>query len=185
MVRREVRGAGRRGRFTRAVTIILLITAACGPGRDYVAEKQVVRATLTELFAKRERARAITVWHDPREQAPTLSAFGGPFDHHDTLTLQVVDTTGMGLPFVVEHTTLREISAFFAEHPGGWDRWLEDHPGNAGVVEVVKPRVWDDSAAVVVGRACGEMCRSAWRVSLVRADTTWRVKRVQLLSVPK
>lgn len=172
-----------------ASVCVVVCLAACAPGRDYAAEQAVVRATLTELFAKRERARAITVWHDPREQAPTLSAFGGPFDHHDTLTLQVVDTTGMRLPFVVEHTTLREMSAFFAEHPGGWDRWLEDHPGNAGVVEVVAPRIWADSAVMVVGRACGEMCRSAWRVALVRSDAQadhgWRVRRVQLLTVPR
>ena len=61
----------------------------------------VIKATLVELFSTREQAQAITVWHDPRQQAPTLSAFGGPWDHHDTLALQVVDTTGLDLPFRV------------------------------------------------------------------------------------
>ncbi len=159
--------------------------AGCAPGRDHAGERAVVRAALVELFATREKARAITVWHDPRQQGPTLSAYGGPWDHRDTLALQVVDTTGYGLPFRVEHTTLREISAFFAEHPGGWDVWFETHPGNAGVVEVVQPRMYADSAAVIVGRACGEICRSAWRVSLVRDGASWRVRQVRTLVLPE
>jgi hypothetical protein len=162
-----------------------VLAMACAPGRDHDAERAVVRATLVELFAKREKAQAITVWHDPREQGPTLSAYGGPWDYHDTLALQVVDTTGLGLPFRVERTTLRDISAFFAEHPGGWDVWFETHPGNAGVVEVAQPRMFTDSAVMVVGRACGEICRSAWRVSLRRSDSAWRVRQVQTLVLPK
>lgn len=162
-----------------------VLAAACAPGRDHDADRAVVRATLVELFAKREKARAITVWHDPRQQGPTLSAYGGPWDHHDTLTLQVVDTTGLGLPFRVERTTLRDIAAFFAKHPGGWDIWFETHPGNAGVVEIVQPRMFTDSAVMVVGRACGEICRSAWRVSLSRSGSSWRVRQVQTLVLPK
>jgi hypothetical protein len=151
------------------------VVAACAPGRDYSAERAVLRATLVELFAMREKAQAITVWHDPRQQGPTLSAYGGPWDHHDTLALQVVDTTAFALPFRVEHTTLREISAFFAEA----------HPGNAGIVEVVQPRLFADSAVVIVGRACGEICRSAWRVALVRDRESWRVREVRTLVLPR
>jgi hypothetical protein len=163
----------------------VLVIGSCGPGRDHRAERAVVRATLVELFAAREKAQAITLWHDPRQQAPTLSVYGGPWDQHDTLALQVVDSTGMRLPFRVQHTTLREMSAFFAKHPGGWDVWFEMHPGNAGVVEIVRPQMFADSAVVMVGRACGEMCRSAWRVSLTRRDTSWRVRQVQTLTLPK
>lgn len=158
---------------------------ACGPGRDHAAERAVVRATLVELFARRERPQAITIWHDPREQAPTLSAYGGPWDHRDTLALQVVDSTGLDLPFRVEHTTLREMAAFFAAHAGGWDTWFEQHPGNAGIVEFAAPRFFADSAVVVVGRACGEICRSAWRVSLERGAGTWRVRAVGVLPIPR
>lgn len=165
--------------------VLLATLAACGPGRDYRSERDVLRATLVELFATREKARAITVWHDPREQAPTLSAYGGPWDHRDTLALQVVDTTGLGLPFVVERTTLGESERFFREHAGGWDSWFEANPGNAGVVEVVKPRVFADSAVVIVGRACGEICRSAWRVSLARVNGGWTVRRVTVLTLPR
>lgn len=162
-----------------------LAVAACSSASDHGAERAVVRATLIELFATREKAMAITVWHDARERAPTLSAYGGPWDHRDTLVLQAVDTTGDGLPFRVEHTTLRDISAFFAEHPGGWDAWFDTHSGNAGVVEVAQPRMYAESAAVIVGRACGEICRTAWRVSLVREGASWRVRQVRTLVLPE
>jgi hypothetical protein len=162
-----------------------VLACACAPGRDYRSERAVLRATLVELFATRERARAITVWHDPREQAPTLSAYGGPWDHHDTLALQVVDTTGLALPFRVERTTLAASERFFREHPKGWDAWFEANPGNAGIVEVVKPRIFTDSAVMVVGRACGEICRTAWRVSLTRAGGAWQVRRVTVLTLPR
>ena len=156
---------------------------ACAPGRDYPSERAVLRATLVELFARREQARAITVWHDPREQSPTLSAFGRPYDHHDTLQLQIVDTTGLGLPFRVERTILRDVEAYFKAHPKGWDAWFAAHPGSAGIVEVTRPRMFADSAIVVVGRACGEICRTAWHVVVVRTDGVWTVSRVDVLKV--
>jgi hypothetical protein len=40
-----------------------------------------------------------------------------------------------------------------------------------------------DSAVVVVGRACGEICRTAWRVVVVRTDGVWTVSRVDVLKV--
>lgn len=165
--------------------VLSLLGAACGPGRDHASEREVLRLSLMELFARREQAQAITVWHDPREQAPTLSAFGPPWDHHDTLALQVVDTTGFDLPFRVQPTTLRESEQFFRAHPAGWDAWFEANPGNAGIVEVVKPRLYTDSAVVIVGRACGEKCRNAWRVSLQRDAGSWRVRNVRVLTVPR
>lgn len=176
--------------MSRRPLSLLLVCAlgalgACGPGRDYPSERAVLRATLMELFADREQARAITVWHDPRQQAPTLSVYGGPFDHHDTLQLQVVDTTGLALPFRVERTTLREVERYFKAHPKGWDAWLAEHPGNAGIVEVTKPRMFADSAVVVVGRACGEICRTAWRVVVARTGSTWAVSRVDVLKVQR
>jgi hypothetical protein len=45
--------------------------------------------------------------------------------------------------------------------------------------------MFTDSAVMVVGRACGEICRSAWRVSLRRSDSAWRVRQVQTLVLPK
>lgn len=178
-----MRGKGASAWLVVAAAVV--IAAACAPGRDYSAERAVLRATLVELFAVREKAQAITVWHDPRQQGPTLSAYGGPWDHHDTLALQVVDTTAFALPFRVEHTTLREMSAYFADNPSGWDAWFEAHPGNAGIVEVVQPRLFADSAVVIVGRACGEICRSAWRVALVRDRGSWRVREVRTLVLPR
>ncbi len=164
-----------------AVTLL----AACGPGKNYRAERAVLRATLVELFATRERAQVISVWQDPRQQSPTLSAFGGPWDHHDTLALQIVDSTGLGLPFRVERITLGDMERFFRANPKGWDAWFEAHPGNAGIVEVATPKIADDSAVVIVGRACGEICRTAWRVTLARNGEAWKVARVDVLKLPK
>jgi hypothetical protein len=73
---------------------------------------------------------------------------------------------------------------YFRTHPGGWEAWLEAHPGSAGVVEVTRPRFDGDSALVVVGRACGEICRSVWRVSLGRRGHAWQVRAVTVLRVP-
>jgi len=162
-----------------------MLTAACAPRGHADAERAVLRAALQELFARREHAQAVTLWQDARQQAPTLSVYGGPWEAHDTLALAQVDAAALALPFRVEHTSLREMSDFFARHPGGWDRWFERHPGNAGVVEVVTPRLFADSAVVTVGRACGEMCRTAWRVSLVRSGDTWQVRRVRVLRLPR
>jgi hypothetical protein len=161
-----------------------IFLGACGPGRDALAEQAVLKVTLMELFATREHAQAITVWHDPRQQAPTLSAFGGPWGQDDTLALQVVDTTALGLPFRVERITLGEMEHYFREHPKGWDAWFAEHQGNAGVVEVVTPRMFQDSAVVYIGRACGELCRSAWRVTVGRRGDRWAVSRVDVLKVP-
>jgi hypothetical protein len=171
-------------RWRYFAALLLVVVSACGPGRDYPSERAVLKATLLELFARREQAQVITVWHDPRRQSPTLSAFGGPWDHHDTLALQVVDTTAFGLPFRVERITLGDMERYFRDHPKGWDAWFAEHPGNAGVVEVVKPRMFQDSAVVYVGRACGELCRSAWRVTVARRNGTWAVSRVDVLKVP-
>lgn len=185
-----VGGRPRKPGRWRALLVLLLALGAlgCASGRDpaseRASERAVLRATLVELFARRERARAITLWHDPRRQAPTLSAYGGPWDDRDTLALQAADSTGLGLPFRVERTTLGTIEAFFRAHPAGWDAWFEANPGNAGIVEVVTPRVFTDSAVVIVGRACGEICRSAWRVSLTRRADGWSVRHITVLRLP-
>lgn len=179
------------GRTARCVlrfavwTFGLGFLGACGPGKNHQAERAVLRATLVELFARRETAQAISAWRDPRQQSPTLSAFGGPWDHHDTLALQIVDSTGLGLPFRVEGITLGDMERYFRAHPKGWDAWFEAHPGNAGVVEVTQPRMYDDSAVVYVGRACGEICRTAWRVTVARTGEEWAVSRVQVLTLPR
>lgn len=163
----------------------IALVAACGPGKHSRVERAVLRATLVELFATREHAQVIGVWQDPRQQSPTLSAFGGPWDHHDTLALHRVDSTGLGLPFRVERITLGDMERFFRAHPKGWDAWFEAHPGNAGVVEIATPKIADDSAVVIVGRACGEICRTAWRVTLARTGEAWNVSRVEILKLPK
>lgn len=168
----------------RLLLTLSALAAGCAPGRDHDGERDVVRAALVELFARRERARAITLWHDPRSQAPTLSAYGGPWDDRDTLALLAVDTTGLGLPFRVERTTLATMEAFFRTNPAGWDAWFSANPGNAGIVEVVTPRIVADSAVVIVGRACGEICRSAWRVSLTRRADRWDVRQITVLRLP-
>jgi hypothetical protein len=49
----------------------------------------------------------------------------------------------------------------------------------------VKPRIFGDSAVMVVGRACGEICRTAWRVSLARVGSEWQVRQVTVLTLPR
>jgi hypothetical protein len=180
-----------RPRGWRLMTIAML--AACVPadgshtsaGAASAYEVEVLDATLTELFARRERARSITVWENGRRFAPTMAAFGGPFDDADTLALIPAAHLELDVPFRVERTTLRDMEAFFRTDPEGWDAWFEAHPGNAGVVEIVRPRIRGDSAQVIIGRACGEHCRTAWRVRLARTGMPWRVQSVEVLRVPR
>ncbi len=77
------------------------------------------------------------------------------------------------------------MSAFFRAHPSGWDAWFAAHPANAGLIEVAEPRVHRNDATVVVGRACGEHCRNAWRVTLKRIRHEWVVQTIDVLPIPK
>jgi hypothetical protein len=159
--------------------------AADDADAEATLQAAVIGEALAELFARRERARSITVWEDGRRFAPTMAAFGGSFDDADTLALIRTARLKLDVPFGVERTTLREMEAFFRTDPEGWDAWFEAHPGNAGVVEIVRPRINGDSALVVVGRACGEHCRTAWQVQLVRTGGAWAVRSVEALRVPR
>ena len=75
-------------------------------------------------------------------------------------------------------------STAFRAHPDGWKAFWARYPGSTGVIELSPVRLTDDSAALVVGRSCGEHCRTAWRVRLGRAGAGWRVARVEFLPVP-
>lgn len=150
----------------------------------------MVQAGLEALFIKRERAQAVTLWADGREFAPTLSVYGGPYDTADTLALWPVDSASaaqlaLPLPLPLHTTTLRDMEAFFRDEPAGWEAWFRANPGDAGIVEIVTPRIRGDSAQLLIGRACGEQCRSAWRLSLVRDGAGWRVHRLDVLRVPR
>ena len=180
-----------RPRGWRLMTVAMLV--ACKPadgshtsaGAASAHEVEELDAALTELFARRERARSITVWEDGRRFAPTMAAFGGSFDDADTLALIATAQLALDVPFRVERTTLRDMEASFRTDPEGWDAWFEAHPGNAGVVEIVRPRISGDSAQIIIGRACGEHCRTAWRVRLARTDAPWRVQSMEVLRVPR
>lgn len=174
-----------------AVAVIAAHSACAGDApvvrsrRPVGAEAEVVRASLVTLFSRRERAQSIAIWTDSRERSPTLSAFGGRFDAHDTLQLVDLPSGGGAWPFALEATSLRDMQAFFKRAPAGWDSWFSSRQGSGGVVEIVRPRIAGDSASIIIGRACGEICRGAWRVSLVREGGVWRTHNVVVLTVPR
>jgi hypothetical protein len=176
---------------SRHLLAIALLTGCARADRPHVPttasahETAVISAALTELFARREHAQAITIWEDGREFAPTLAAFGGVSDDTDTMALVSTRAQTLAVPFRVERTTLRDMEAFFRTDPEGWDAWFEAHPGNAGVVEIVRPRVTGDSAEMIVGRVCGEHCRTAWRLQLGRTGDRWTVRTVAVVRVPR
>jgi hypothetical protein len=80
----------------------------------------------------------------------------------------------------------RDLDALFRAHPDGWKVFWTRYPGATGVIELSPVRLTGDSAALVVGRSCGEHCRTAWRVRLGRDphSAPWRVTGVQFVVVP-
>jgi hypothetical protein len=78
----------------------------------------------------------------------------------------------------------RDLDTLFRAHPDGWKAFWARYPGATGVIELSPVRLTGDSAALVVGRSCGEHCRTAWRVRLGRSGAEWRVARVEFLRVP-
>ncbi|MDQ6925366.1 MAG: hypothetical protein M3154_03925, partial [Candidatus Eremiobacteraeota bacterium] len=81
------------------------------------------------------------------------------------------------------HTVVNvDLVRLFRAHPDGWAAFYATFPGAPGLVELEHP-VWtgDSLATVVVGRACGEHCVNAWRVTM-RAG---RVVATEPLRIPK
>lgn len=166
---------------SRQVLNWLAVAAVIGCRGDAArVERDVVRVALVQLFTVREHAQAITLWRDP-----TVSLTLDALPDADARPRVTVDSATLALPLRIESANRASMDAFFHEHASGWDAWFEAHPANAGLVEVAQPQMRGDTATVVVGRACGEQCRNAWRVTLVRASGAWTVQQVDVLSVPR
>ncbi|HEY0780341.1 MAG TPA: hypothetical protein VGD56_20460 [Gemmatirosa sp.] len=114
-----------------------------------------------ELFIVREHARRLVVWADAAERGPTFDVLGRDDADVDTRAL------GAAIPVAVDRVTAPDLARLFRRHPDGWAAFYRTYPGAPGVVELASP-VWsgDTLATVVVGRACGEHCLNAWRVSV-------------------
>lgn len=143
-------------------------------------ETPIARTAVQALFEQRERAQAITLWHDT-----TTSLTLGLLTAADASPLVRIGAPSLAPSLRYRMATLDTMEAFFRTHAAGWDAWFEANPGNAGLVEIARPVIRGREATIVVGRACGEQCRSAWRLSLTRDAATWRVQRIDVLAVPR
>jgi hypothetical protein len=168
----------RRGQ--RAALICgLAVTASCGRPPE-VTNVDIARVAMKQLFVAREKAQAITLWRDR-----TVSLTLGALPLTDASPRVPLDSAALALSLRTGVADQASMEAFFRTHPAGWDAWFEANPGNAGLVEVAEPLVHDNDASVVVGRACGEHCRSAWRLTLKRIRHEWVVQQVTVLPVPR
>jgi hypothetical protein len=159
-----------------------VVAAGCGGG-DADGDARVRGAALRHLFRERERAGQLVVWADAREPGPVFSALGWRPD----LSVGRADAdlaTTPELPVV--GVTAADMARLFRDHPDGWTAFYRRYAGAPGLVEVGLVERSRAGASVVVGRACGEHCLHAWRVSLSSGTGgTWRVTRVVPLRVPR
>jgi hypothetical protein len=177
---RTVRGkdgdAGRWG-WPRLARLLPLLAIGCAPPspRDAAA---IDRAVLTTLFAERERGTRLVLYAGPSDSALTLQSAVLPAGA--VLRRASVD----GVPLSVELVGPSQLTAHFRAHPEAWRAWFERFPGSAGLVERTEPAVEGARATMLVGRACGEHCRMAWRVTLLHGAGAWRVQQVMPVPLP-
>jgi hypothetical protein len=163
----------------RAVTCLLAaLLCACGRS-DTVTQVDIARVAIRTLFLVRERPQAITLWRD------TVSLTLGTLAPGATPRRVPLDSAVLGLPIPTHVADQRSMEAFFREHPAGWDAWFLANPANGGLIEVAEPEVEGNDARVVVGRACGEHCRAAWRLTLTRIRHEWVVQRIEAIPLPR
>lgn len=180
-------------------TYILSVTRR-GESFDRAESTAIVGAALTALFVDRERSSEVLLWQDPVRDAPVFGnaavrAVVAPYQHNPArpsrarpFALAVIDSARLSLPIPWRPVRLATLEAHFREHAAGWDSWFRLHPGSTGVVEVTVPLPDGSSrerASLLVGRACGEHCRNAWRVTLRRTDGVWRADSVVALPLPR
>ena len=151
----------------------------------------MVQAALARLFVSREHASSVLMWKGETTNAPT---FGEPTIRRAVglaQNVRSVDTTviaveriSIGIPVV--WVDLEMLEAHFNANPAGWDAWFRRFPGSAGIVEIVEPSRRDDGTAVLfVGRACGEHCRSVWRLVMSKnSSSAWAVDSIFPLTIP-
>ena len=143
---------------------------------DAAADAGVQAAAVRELFVTREHARQLVLWADPREAGPTFELLGAHDAGADPRTL------ASAIPVPVRSVIAANLARLFRAHPDGWAAFYVAYPGAPGLVELARP-AWsgDTLATVVVGRACGEHCFNAWRVTVRRG----RVVATLPLRLPK
>ena len=149
----------------------------------------VQRAALLTLFVEREHARILVFWHDGTHPSPTLRLLRAAGVAVDA---QQPDTAALALPLPVHVESLATMEQQFRESPDGWEAWFLRFPASSGIIALTRPLLLATSpdglvrASVVVARACGEHCHSAWRLTLQRAPGGgWRTLTVQPLTLPR
>ncbi len=149
----------RIGARARPVALALLLTA-CAPSRP-LSDAQVQGLAVGELFVAREHARQLVVWSDARERGPTFETIDAADARADLRAL------GAAVTVPVRPVDAAALGRLFQAHPDGWAAFYAAYPGAPGLIELARPAWRGDSlATVVVGRACGEHCFNAWRVTL-------------------
>lgn len=151
---------------------------ACGRPAA-VTQVDIARVAIRQLFLTRERAQALTLWRD------TLSLTLRALPDADARERLPLDSATLALPIPTHVADQHQMEAFFRTHRTGWDAWFAANPANGGLIEVAAPRVEGNDASIVVGRACGEHCRNAWRLTLRRIRHEWVVQRITVLPVPR
>ncbi len=161
----------------RRVATLALGLAGCTPVR-HANDARVEAAAVHELFVTREHARRIVLWTDRAERGPTFDVLQARDADVDTAAL------GAAIPAPVVGVDAPDLDRLFRAHPDGWAAFFARYPAAPGLVELARP-AWsgDTLASVVVGRACGEHCFNAWRVTV--AWPSGRVLATAGLHLPK
>ena len=133
-------------------------------GAQVIARRAVVRGiaaaialALREIFRARAHAAQLVLWADPVEPGPVLKAIGRPTSWDG----RAVSAQEIGVP--VTALGASELERLFRAHSDGWAAFFRAYPGSPGLVEVTVVAAARDgrSAALLVGRSCGEHCRQA------------------------
>ena len=182
----------RARRAGTAVLALVSVLASCSRQPAPLSASDTVaiqRAALHTLFIEREGARQLVIFGGARRDAPALAALPGAEQSADTLALVVPDTAALALGVPLTIVSLGDIEAHFRANPDGWEAWFKRYAGAGGIVEVTAPRPEDagaQTAWIVIGRACGEHCRAAWRVRVARdARGTWRTTSTAIITLPR
>ncbi|MEO7964864.1 MAG: hypothetical protein ABIT38_13255 [Gemmatimonadaceae bacterium] len=148
------------------------------------------RAAIVQLFLSYERPQQLVFW----DGAPRDSPIFGEIALGDSLNPRGVSPESLLLPIPVSVVHREELERLFHENADAWEAWYRLHPASGGVVEVTAPRLappssaritTSSSASVVIGRLCGEHCRSAWNVTVEKKHGEWIVKGVRPVALPK
>jgi hypothetical protein len=171
------------------LAVALWAAAACTGDGSPSAERElataVYRLALDTLFDGRERARQLVIWPSDAGDGPTFEAL--PHLAETTGARRPIDADRFGASLPARVIGEPELERLFRENPDGWAAFYAAFPGAPGLVELLPVRVTHDGlrAETYVGRACGEHCRNAWRVSAARVPGgAWRVHRLEWIHVP-